>query len=79
MSWVSFSLAGFQVTLIGRFWVTPEAAKGGARARVQGYPIFIPGHDRLSTAINVDIIAVGVNAIGLTVGSRNGNCVKIAG
>src|SRR5271165_2687246 len=23
---VSFSLAGFQVTLIGRFWVTPEAA-----------------------------------------------------
>jgi len=21
----SFSLAGFQVTLIGRFWVTPEA------------------------------------------------------
>jgi hypothetical protein len=25
MSW-ALSLAGFQVTLIGRFWVTPEAA-----------------------------------------------------
>jgi hypothetical protein len=24
-SQASFSLAGFQVTLIGRFWVTPEA------------------------------------------------------
>jgi hypothetical protein len=23
---VRFSLAGFEVTLIGRFWVTPEAA-----------------------------------------------------
>jgi hypothetical protein len=23
----SFSLAGFQLTLIGRFWVTPEGAK----------------------------------------------------
>jgi hypothetical protein len=24
----SFSLAGFQVTLIGRFWVTPEGQYG---------------------------------------------------
>ena len=27
MSWVSVSLAGFQVTISGRFWVTPEAKK----------------------------------------------------
>jgi hypothetical protein len=24
MSWAAFLLAGFQVTIIGRFWVTPE-------------------------------------------------------
>jgi hypothetical protein len=28
MSWVGFSLAGFQVTFIGRFWVTAEAPMG---------------------------------------------------
>src|SRR5450755_2187780 len=29
----SFSLAGFQVTLIGRFWVTPEASDLAAANR----------------------------------------------
>jgi hypothetical protein len=33
MSWVGFSLAGFQVTLIGRFWVTPEASKPATPSR----------------------------------------------
>ncbi|MGA2328477.1 MAG: hypothetical protein ABSH05_19545, partial [Bryobacteraceae bacterium] len=28
MSWVSVSLAGFQVTISGRFWVTPEGRIG---------------------------------------------------
>jgi hypothetical protein len=27
----SFSLAGFEVTLIGRFWVTPEGESGFER------------------------------------------------
>src|ERR1700728_3482139 len=37
----SFSLAGFQVTLIGRFWVTPEAYHLSPRG-AEGSTIVVP-------------------------------------
>src|SRR6266404_48457 len=38
----SFSLAGFQVTLIGRFWVTAEVAKLTGSVIGPGEPIVLP-------------------------------------
>ena len=32
---LAFSVAGFEVTLNGRFWVTPEDEKEGGRDRIQ--------------------------------------------
>jgi hypothetical protein len=37
----SFSLAGFQVTLIGRFWVTAEDAKNGTDEQLQSSALFV--------------------------------------